>query len=100
MTADEKAVWNFLREPIWAVGTPQFEAWMVRCRGLGSVAPQVFLEALASGTEQQQFSALYALRQHGYEAWEDGYGSATTYRVRPPSGDWRVIKPLHPPADR
>jgi hypothetical protein len=100
VTSREDAARQFLREPIWSVGTPQFEAWVQRCRALSKDAPQVFLNALSTGDEQEQYSALLALRQHGYESLEVGYGPETVYRVRPPNADWLTIKPVHPPQAR
>jgi hypothetical protein len=97
---DPQKVWDFVSVDIPPGGTPMFKQWQEQVRTLGDRAPDVLLDALENGRENQQLVAVIALRYFGYESYAEGYGSKTVYKVRlPGAADLQTIIPLHLPRD-
>src|SRR5882762_5966338 len=85
MTTEERErILVFLREPV----PPSYEGllakWKERAGSQGPLAPALFVERLREGGEGEQYASLLALRQYGYEAWGNGYGSDFHYTVCAP----------------
>ena len=91
---------EFFSNPVPPTGTPEWAEWKNLARALGKDASTVALQVLAVGSEGEQYAALLALREVGFEAWGEGYGSQLTYKVRKiGETEWIVIKPLQVPED-
>ncbi len=105
MSNSEADVWSFLDEPVPGSSTQGetkiwWDKWNVRCKSLPAVAPKIFVEALLNSPFKVHYAAILGLRNHGYEAWAQGAGRATTYRIRKGSDTgWQIITPKHPPED-
>ena len=85
---------EFLNLPVPPSRTLEMESWEQALRDLGPEAEQVFLDALERGTELEQHAALQALRlRFDYEASVEGHQHDLVYRIKPPGGDERLIKP-------
>ncbi len=98
MTTADSMIVEFLAASVPPGGTADWRVWKQRCKDLGPLAVPVFLRTLETGTEEQQITALLALREHGFEAWLDDSSTAIIYRVRRPGEQaYTVIEPRSQP---
>jgi hypothetical protein len=91
---NKEMIFQFLAEPVpgYDERTKLMDDWKERCKNLGSDAPEIFLEVLKSGSELMHYAALIGLRLYGYEAYCDGYGRDTIYKIKfPQSDEWITI---------
>ena len=74
--------------------TREWDEWHHNWRALGPGAASRLIEVLEHGTEDEQYSAVIALRLFGYEVWADGYGPDYFYELTEPGAhEKRIIKP-------
>jgi hypothetical protein len=77
--------------PLPPGGTLEFDRWL----GNAAEIPQAWLASLVTALSDSEtarhYTALIALRQHGYQAWGEGYGQDMLYRVTRPDGSVTVI---------
>lgn len=96
MTSDsiEKIVATFLATPVPGTDTPEWPDWVKQAASISSFAAPHFIRALELGDFNAQYSSLLWLRQHGYDAWAEGYGPDMVYKWSE-IGDERevVVKP-------
>ena len=74
--------------------TREWREWHDNWRALGPGAASRLVEVLEHGTEDEQYSALVAIRLFGYEVWAVGYGPDLIYELTEPgTGKSTIIKP-------
>ena len=94
-----KAVWAFLGEGVPAASKtdPAWLRYEERCKAFPKEAIPLFLGALETGSEHQQYVALLCLRAQGWEAWGHGEGEGFYYRVRSsPDLPLEIVRPRVP----
>lgn len=74
-------VLQFLRKSVPPFPSDEAVAWQAEARSLGTRAVPYLKNALANANPPQQYAALLALRQLGYEAHGEEYGRHLKYVV-------------------
>ena len=98
MGSSDLALRTFLSMPVPAADSSDWADWKTAGSAFGPAAAPTLLDVVRSGSANEQYAAIVALRLIGYEAWADGFGRERFYRVRK-SGTrkWEKIVPLRPP---
>ncbi|HEX7896592.1 MAG TPA: hypothetical protein VF950_02450 [Planctomycetota bacterium] len=98
MGSSDLALRTFLSMPVPSADSSDWAHWKQAGSAFGPEAAPTLLEAVRSGSANEQYAAIVALRLIGYEAWADGFGRERTYRVRKIGAKkWQRIVPLRPP---
>ena len=98
MGSSDLALRTFLSMPVPAADSSGWADWKMAGSSFGPAAAPALLEAVRSGSANEQYAAIVALRLIGYEAWADGFGRDRIYRVRKIGAKkWEKIVPLRPP---
>ncbi len=82
----------FLKKDVPPSVLPISEEWRTEARSFGKKGLPYFLKALRDGDDVEQYSALIALRENGFEAWGHGYNADFEYHVTI-DGEKQIIKP-------
>jgi hypothetical protein len=74
----------------------KLNAWRKEAAKLGPLAAPICLHILRHGAQPRHYSALLALRELGFDAYQQGHGSASTYHLKAPgSRVEQVVNPSH-----
>ncbi|CAG1770937.1 hypothetical protein BAC2_01382 [uncultured bacterium] len=92
----EKAIRKFVTHPIPPGGTREFDEWKQQVKAFGSESVQLFLELVATGSEEKQYVAVIALRHLGLEIWKDIENTPPVWQVRPRAGESLIEYPCRP----
>ena len=84
MSANYEQIARFLRAGLPPASGKYWEEWKRQCKTLGHEAIQSFLVALREGSLTEQEVALLALREFGYETWQEGRLPEISYCIRQP----------------
>ena len=74
--------------------TPEAEQWRQEVRSLGKDGIPVLEEKLRTGTVDEQYAAIPALRALGVKAGADGYWENMIFYVQRPGEEERIIEPI------